>query len=106
MKVACASLSRLQQGSTRQPHTAIVENKRLRPARTVIKAQQDMKCQPKIQTNSEKGGYRKTLRKVYGLPEEQRNSPPPAETVEMTVPMPVAVCAAHSLTPAAAALPT
>jgi hypothetical protein len=54
----------------RVSHTAIVDNKRLRHALTIIKAQQDTKCQPKVQTNSEKGGYRKTPRKIYGLPEQ------------------------------------
>ncbi len=68
----------------RVSHTAIVENKRLRHALSIIKAQQDTKCQSKVETNSEKGGYRKTPRKIYGLPEEQLNSPPPAEAVEMT----------------------
>ena len=67
----------------RVSHTAIVENKRLGHALAIIKAQQDTKYQPKVQTNSEKGGYRKTPRKIYGLPKEQLNSPP-AEAVEMT----------------------
>jgi hypothetical protein len=44
-------------------HTAIVENKRLGHALTIIKAQQDLKYLPKVKTNSEKIGYRKRERK-------------------------------------------
>jgi hypothetical protein len=56
-------------------HTAVVENKRLSHALTLIKAQQeqDTKDQPKVKTKSEKGGYQKRARKIYGLPEEQLN---------------------------------
>jgi hypothetical protein len=43
-----------------------------------------IRCQPKVQTNSEKGGYRKTPRKIYGLPEEKLDSPPARKAVEMT----------------------
>ncbi len=50
----------------RVSHTAIVENKRLGHALAIIKAQQDMKDQPKIKTNSEKTGYKKTPRQLYG----------------------------------------
>ncbi len=50
----------------RVSHTAIVENKRLSHALTSIKAQQDMKREPKVQTNSEKGGYKKNPRQLYG----------------------------------------
>ena len=50
----------------RVSHTAIVENKRLRHALATVKAQQDIKRLPKIQTNSEKNGYKKNPRRVYG----------------------------------------
>ncbi|WP_051979433.1 hypothetical protein [Edaphobacter aggregans] len=50
----------------RVSHTAIVENKRLAHALTVVKAQQDIKHQPKVRTNSEKLGYQKKGRKLYG----------------------------------------
>ena len=70
----------------RVSHTAVVENKRLSHALTLIKAQQeqDPKYQPKVKTNSEKGGYQKRPRKIYGPPEETLNSPPAPEAVEMT----------------------
>jgi hypothetical protein len=41
----------------RVSHTAVVENKRLGHALAVVKAQQDVKHQPTIRTNSEKLGY-------------------------------------------------
>src|SRR6202166_1812695 len=66
----------------RVSHTAIVENKRLRHALTIIKAQQDTKCQPKVQTNSEKGGYKKRGRQLYGPDYKATIEAPPA--VEMT----------------------
>ncbi len=50
----------------RVSHTAIVENKRLSHALTIIKAQQDLKNEPKIKTNSEKTGYKKNPRQLYG----------------------------------------
>lgn len=65
----------------RVSHTAIVENKRLRHALTTVKAQQDLKHEPKIQTNSEKGGYKKRPRQVYG-PDYKEFAAAPA--VEMT----------------------
>ncbi|WP_263383573.1 hypothetical protein [Granulicella arctica] len=40
-------------------HTAIVENKRLSHALATVKAQKDNKHEPKVQTNSEKIGYKK-----------------------------------------------
>jgi len=67
----------------RVSHTAIVENKRLGHALFLIKAQQDVKHEPRVQTNSDKRGYRKRPRKLYGPEYEQPNSTP-AETVEMT----------------------
>ena len=50
----------------RVSHTAIVENKRLGHALAVVKALQDVKYQPKVMTNSEKTGYKKDPRRVYG----------------------------------------
>ena|GEM_PF-1510555 len=50
----------------RVSHTAIVENKRLRHALATVKAQQDIKRLPKIMTNSEKIGYKRRPRQVYG----------------------------------------
>ena len=65
----------------RVSHTAIVENKRLRHALITVKAQQDLKHQVKIQTNSNKGGYKKRPRQVYG-PDYKEPAATPA--VEMT----------------------
>jgi hypothetical protein len=67
----------------RVSHTAIVENKRLGHALAIIKAQQDLKYVPKVKTNSEKIGYLKRGRKIYGPPELPANAPDPA-AVEMT----------------------
>jgi transposase len=50
----------------RVSHTAIVENKRLGHALAVIKAQQDTYFTPKVNTNSQKLGYQKRGRNVYG----------------------------------------
>jgi hypothetical protein len=50
----------------RVSHTAIVENKRLGHALAVIKAQQDTYFTPKVNTNSQKLGYKKRGRNVYG----------------------------------------
>ena len=66
----------------RVSHTAIVENKRLRHALTIIKAQQDLKDQPKVKTNSEKGGYKKNPRQLYGPNYKAKIAAAPA--VEMT----------------------
>jgi hypothetical protein len=65
----------------RVSHTAIVENKRLRHALTTVKAQQDLKYEPKIQTNSAKCGYKKHPRQVYG---PDYKEPVVAPAVEMT----------------------
>jgi hypothetical protein len=62
-------------------HTAVVENKRLSHALTIIKAQQDVKREPKVQTNSEKIGYKKKPRQLYG-PNYKTKIAAPA--VEMT----------------------
>jgi hypothetical protein len=48
----------------RVSNTAIVENKRLRHALTIIKIQQDLKNEAKIQTNSEKIGHKKNPRRI------------------------------------------
>ena len=66
----------------RVSHTAIIENKRLSHALATVKAQQDIRHEPKIQTNSDKGGYKKRPRKVYGPDYKTENAPAPA--VEMT----------------------
>jgi hypothetical protein len=50
-------------------HTAIVENKRLGHALALVKAAQDLKYVPRVMTSSEKNGYRKTPRRVYGSEE-------------------------------------
>jgi hypothetical protein len=74
---------RLFSKDQRVSHTAVVENKRLSHALTIIKAQQEVKREPKVHTNSEKLGYKKRPRKVYGPEYEQPNAPA-AEAVEMT----------------------
>jgi hypothetical protein len=51
----------------RVSHTAIVENKRLSHALTIIKAGQDLKYVPKVKTNSEKINYRKRERKTEAV---------------------------------------
>jgi len=50
-----------------------------------VKAQQDLKYAPKVKTNSEKGGYRKRGRTIYGPPQESLNSPSAPTAVEMPV---------------------
>ena len=50
----------------RVSHTAVVENKRLSHALTIVKAQQDLKRETKVMTNSEKTGYKKNPRAIYG----------------------------------------
>src|SRR5713226_4357547 len=67
----------------RVSHTPVVENKRLGHALAVVKAQQDVKHQPKIRTNSEKLGYQKRGRQLYGPDYKAKIMAPPA--VEMTV---------------------
>jgi hypothetical protein len=67
----------------RVSHTAVVENKRLGHALALVKAHQDVKHQPKVQTNSEKLGYKKRGRQLYGPDYEAKIVAPPA--VEMTV---------------------
>ncbi len=50
----------------RVSHTRPVENKRLGHALLIVKAQQDLKRETKVLTNSEKTGYQKRPRQVYG----------------------------------------
>ena len=57
---------------------AIVENKRLGHALSLIKSQQDQRPVPKVRTNSEKNGYMKRPARSAEI------SAPPAEAVEMT----------------------
>ena len=66
----------------RVSHTAVVENKRLSHALTIIKAQQDLKNKPKVKTNSEKDGYEKNPRQLYGPDYKAKTGTAPA--VEMT----------------------
>ena len=73
---------RLFSKDQRVSHTAVVENKRLGHALTIIKAQQDVKREPKMQTNSEKIGYKKNPRQLYGPNYKPKNAAAPA--VEMT----------------------
>ena len=56
---------------------AVVENKRLGHALSLIKAQQDQRPAPRVRTNSEKNGYQK--RAPYSV---EVVAPP--EAVEMT----------------------
>ncbi len=67
----------------RVSHAAVVENKRLGHALTLVKAQQDIKRETKVLTNSEKTGYKKGPRSVYGpdYVEKKRSR----AAVEMTV---------------------
>ena len=65
----------------RVTHTAIVENKRLGHALAIVKAQQDQKLEPKVLTNSERTGYKKRPRQVYGPDFVEKKSAPAA--VEM-----------------------
>ena len=73
---------RLFSKDQRVSHTAIVENKRLSHALTIIKAQQEAKREPKVQTNSETLGYKKNPRQLYGPNYKPKSAPAPA--VEMT----------------------
>ena len=73
---------RLFSKDQRVSHTAAFENKRLSHALTIIKAQQDVKREPKVQTNREKFGYKKNPRQLYGPNYKPKNAAAPA--VEMT----------------------
>ncbi len=50
----------------RVTHAAVVENKRLGHALAIVKAQQDRKLEAKVLTNTEKTGYKKRPRQIYG----------------------------------------
>ena len=50
----------------RVSHTAVIENKRLGHALSIVKAHQDLKRETKVLTNSEKTGYKKRPRNLYG----------------------------------------
>ena len=67
----------------RVSRTAIVENKRLGHALTIVKAQQDLKRETKVMTNSEKTGHKRNPRAIYGpdFVEKTRSR----AAVEMTV---------------------
>ena len=67
----------------RVSHTAVVENKRLGHALTIVKAQQDLKLETKVMTNSEKTAYKKRPRITYGPDFEEKTRSRAA--VEMTV---------------------
>ena len=73
---------RLFSKDQRVSHTAVVENKRLGHALKIIKAQQQVQREPKVQTNSEKLGYKKNPRQVYGPNYKPKSTRAPA--VEMT----------------------
>ena len=73
---------RLFSKDQRVSHTAIVENKRLSHALTIIKAQQTLKLETKIKTNSDKIGYKKNPRRLYGENYKPKSAAAPA--VEMT----------------------
>ena len=64
--------------------SAIVENKRLGHALAIVKAQQDITRTTKVMTNSQKGGYKKRGRKVYG-PDYYEELLPAQAAVEMPV---------------------
>ena len=67
----------------RVTQTAIVENKRLGHALSLVKVQQELKRETKVLTNSQKGGYKKRPRLVYGPNFIEKPLAP--KTVEMTV---------------------
>ena len=78
----CSLPYRVFSKDQRVTHTAIVENKRLGHALAFVKAQQDRKHETKVMTNSEKSGYKKTPRRVYGPGFEPKTRL--AAAVEMT----------------------
>src|SRR5277367_519583 len=79
----CSLPYRVFSKDQRVSHTAIVENKRLGHALAFVKAQQDLKHETKVMTNSEKLGYKKTPRRVYGPDFEPKTTL--TEAVEMPV---------------------
>ena len=77
MESCAASLSRFQQRPASES-AAIVGNKRLGHALSIVKAQQDLKLATKVMTNSEKDGYKKRGRKIYGPDFESKTREPAA----------------------------
>jgi hypothetical protein len=69
----------------RVSHAAIVENKRLGEVLAFIKGRQDQQRPPRVMTNSEKGGYRRTGRERPV--EEPMARRPSAETRQATLPL-------------------
>ena len=67
----------------RVSHAAVIENKRLGQALALVKLQQELRHETKIKTNSEKTGYQKRPRQLYG-PGFIESAPAP-KTVEMPV---------------------
>ena len=61
----------------RVTQAAVVENKRLGHALAIVKAQQDQKLEAKVLINSEKTGYKKRPRHLYG-PDFVVEKPAPA----------------------------
>ena len=61
----------------RVTHTAIVENKRLSHALAIVKDQQELTLKAKVLTNSEKAGYKKRPRQVYGPDFVEKKTAPP-----------------------------
>jgi len=64
-------------------HAAVIENKRLGHTLSLIKLQQELKQETKIKTTSEKTGYQKRPRQLYGLDFVENLLAP--KTVEMPV---------------------
>jgi hypothetical protein len=67
----------------RVSHTAVVERKRLGHALALVKAQQDLEHETTVQTNSEKGAYKKDPRRVFRPDYKPKSAT--AVAVEMTV---------------------
>ena len=63
----------------RVTHAAVVENKRLGHALAIVKAQQEQKLDAKVLTNSEKTGYKKRPRQVYGPDFTEERAPAAVE---------------------------
>ncbi|MEO6804308.1 MAG: hypothetical protein ABI197_13800 [Granulicella sp.] len=68
----------------RVSRTAIVENKRLSHALATVKAQHDIEYLPKVMTNSNKGGYKKRPRPIYGPYYIEKIAAPPAVAMTTT----------------------
>ena len=77
----CCLPYRVFRKDQRVSHTAIIENKRLRHALIIVKAQQDLKLATKVMTNSEKTLYKKRPRQVFGPDFDKKSTGPAA--VEM-----------------------